>query len=375
MIALVRPGREESNTPEPPPGARDSSRTKKPRRKTNKTSRQSRPDSGEFAAPTIRRNDSVQEQPEKPGSVGDSSTPKQEQTVRSAPLHEQDIHLRPAIAEDFYYVMGSHLDPRGRISRVKTDRAGRPAHDSAARMYLIADDSARYHLSHLYRSHFEYESRLMNTSAGETLRLYWSDGVPTAAQELLELLTRRMAVPLEGLGNLNLVLALDRYKIVDGGVSPTEWKDTRVGSAISYLKYRKPRSRSFDQTPEFSELVEDLVETVRRHPAYNSASAIVSAPGSRGFGTSLAEEITRQISIRTGKKLFTANCLPHAPRKGIDAPDLSGKISIMSHITEACIVVDDVLHTGHTLDETARAARNAGAQAVYGIVAAKTMRS
>lgn len=280
-----------------------------------------------------------------------------------------------AIAEEFYYQLAPGLDPRGRVSRVKTTRAHRDRSRPETRMYLISADTARYHLSHVFRTQFDYEERLEQTSAGETLRLYWSEGVPIGAENLLELLTRRIALPLDGLGHLNLLLALDRYKIVDPEVHPNNWMDSKTGSAVNYLKYRKPRALRYSYEPEFKYLVDNMAEAIERHPSYSHATTLVSAPGSKETGSSLAEALTAQLADVTGKRMEYVSCPPHEPRKGPNPPNLAGTMSLTSLVSGTCIVIDDVLRTGHTLNETARAARSAGAAAVYGLVAAKTMRS
>ncbi|GAB38075.1 hypothetical protein GOSPT_025_01090 [Gordonia sputi NBRC 100414] len=138
---------------------------------------------------------------------------------------------------------------------------------------------------------------------------------------------------------------------------------------------RDPHAYPFHKEPEFDRLVQALAEAVTRHPAYSSASTIISAPSSRVTGESLAESLSLGVAKATGKNLIFATCRPHEPRKGPNPPDLSGMISVKALINGSCIVLDDVLHTGHTLNETARAALRAGATSVYGLVGAKTMRA
>lgn len=279
-----------------------------------------------------------------------------------------------ATAEEFSYQMDTGLDPRGRVRRVWTVRATTGPLPCETTMYLIAADSARYHLSHVFRDRFEYQAS-EQTPSGEARELSWHDGVPVEAEHLLELLTRRIALPVEGLGHLNLILALDRYKIIDPTVRPDDWRNTKIGSAVNYLKYQKPWGLAYSREPEFKTLLDPLVEAIERHPKYYSTTTILSAPGSKGPGTSLAEALSAELARITGKTLVHASCPPHAPRKGLNPPDLAGLMSVDTVISGDCIVFDDVLHTGHTLNETARAASVAGATNVYGLVAAKTMRS
>lgn len=296
------------------------------------------------------------------------------QEISKSP-HSHSIVTSSTLESEFYYRADTGADTRGRVLHVKTERQKKGQTGREVLMYLIAADTARYHLSNRFRDDFSYEPRLEHTRYGETLRISWPNGVPQAASELLELLTRRIALPLDGLGSLNLAIALDRYKIAERGVPPSQWSNTRIGADISYLKYHRPPARRFEQEQEFAPLVEELAEVLVKHPAYAEAPTLVGVPGSQGGGESLSEALAERLALRTGKNLAIAYCPPHPPWKGSNPPSLSGKVSIESKINGPSVVIDDVVRTGHSLNETALAARRAGATHVYGLVAAKTMRS
>ncbi|MCX2966289.1 hypothetical protein [Gordonia aquimaris] len=259
---------------------------------------------------------------------------------------------------------------------MKTERINPGGPDLATRMYLIADDASRYHLSHLFREQFEYAPRLEITSAGETLVLDWPYGVPEDAHRLVKVLLNHPAIPLAGLGNLNLAIALDRYKTIDTRLPASKWSNTRSGQAINDLKYqRQTPTAMLRLDPDFSYLANALSDVVRRHPAYSRASVVTSVPGANGTGVSLGEQLGRAVARKTGKPFVTALGPLRGPRKGDNPPDVTGTFSFEDQICGSCIVVDDVLWTGMSQNETARAARAVGATEVFGLAAAKTMRN
>lgn len=241
-------------------------------------------------------------------------------------------------------------------------------------MYLIADDEARYHLSKIFRQQFEYAPRLHNTSAGETLVLDWPKGVPESAHKLIQVLLQHPALPVSGLGNLNLALALDRYKVAEPGAD--QLQNTRTGAAINDLKYyRKPSPAMLSARSEFNYLANALADVVRMHPAYADAQVVTSVPGSDGSGESLGEQLGQAIARKTHKHYVRTIGPVRSARKGLNPPNVKGQFRLPHTIEGSCIAVDDVLWQGMSLNETARAARNAGATEVLGIVAAKTMRN
>ena len=54
--------------------------------------------------------------------------------------------------------------------------------------------------------------------------------------------------------------------------------------------------------------------------------------------------------------------------------DLSEEFTLSQRINERILIIDDVFHTGATLDAAAKAARRAGAPEVITLTAARTLR-
>ena len=111
-----------------------------------------------------------------------------------------------------------------------------------------------------------------------------------------------------------------------------------------------------------------------RHPNLLRAETIVGVPGHTATGTSVAELLAQSVAERTGKRYVRTFAPSRPERKGQNRRSVEGMFSIRSTLAGDCIVVDDVMLSGATLDETARAARSAGADRVFGLVAAKTLR-
>lgn len=201
--------------------------------------------------------------------------------------------------------------------------------------------------------------------------LEWPQGYPPGAQDLIELLRHALTLP-TGDDRIDLALALDWYKVVDAAVAPTEWRNTEAGDLVSKAKYwvSSPtvRQASADR------LIELLAAAVSRQPAFRDAACVVSVPGSKGDGNSVGEYIAAGVAEQTGKLLVLATGPAREPRKGGGAAGgLDGQFGLPAMIEGACIVVDDVFKSGVTMRATALAARQAGAAAVYGLAAAKTI--
>lgn len=196
---------------------------------------------------------------------------------------------------------------------------------------------------------------------------------------LCDLLRRVVCLPC-GSG-VEAAVALDWYKLADDSVDPHEWPNTRVGDLVNLGKYRY----RFDQVKLRAvggELTRHLCRIVDQHPAFRRASVMVDVPGhdaSRtSFGSRLCRSVAHQRDVRFVK---VASRVPFRPEAKNLTPanrrkSLDGQFRIdVSLRGLAVLIIDDVYRSGGSVDETARAARAAGATHVMALCATRTMRA
>lgn len=242
------------------------------------------------------------------------------------------------------------------------------------RSYLKTARLPLRHVDHCFGGHFEQLSPVPASRAEDYDNcLHWPGGFPSGAKELISLLQTALVLPTGHDGRLDLAMALDWYKVLDPAVAPTEWANTEAGDLVNKAKYwvSSPSIRR----AAADRLIELLSAAVGRHPAYRDASSVVSVPGSKGDGNSIGEYIASHVAQQTGKELVMTTGPAREPRKGGGgtACVLDGQFTLPTMIEGACIIVDDVYRSGITMRATALAARGAGATAVYGLSAAKTI--
>jgi pyrimidine operon attenuation protein/uracil phosphoribosyltransferase len=186
-------------------------------------------------------------------------------------------------------------------------------------------------------------------------------------QELLEVvLTLRRAQELES------ILALDWYMVPPDADDPaSQWTHTATGDLV-YRKYFTNNAPQVNAAG--SKLSDHLADVVRKHPRYSAADAVLVVPGTKHtFG----ERLARSVASRTGKEKIETKCLAtdHAEAKaGHTSFDLE-PYSVPRDVSgKAVIIVDDVFRSGRTMRSVAASARSAGACAVLGLVACRTMR-
>jgi adenine/guanine phosphoribosyltransferase-like PRPP-binding protein len=186
--------------------------------------------------------------------------------------------------------------------------------------------------------------------------------------DLLALLARVQSLPCSG--DLGLALALDWYKMRSDGTADVEWFDTEIGALIHRGKYsRIQRARK--------QLGDHLAEVIHAHPLLRSASTVVTVPGCDANGKSFAELLAGQVAKQTGLPLCRTQSAsgPREPRKSAATPLRSDEFWMPMMLFDSVIVIDDVYRTGNTVRTAARAARLAGAETVYALVAARTRRT
>lgn len=228
------------------------------------------------------------------------------------------------------------------------------------------------HIHHYYSSRFTYDQVPSGYIFTYSHCLRWPGGCPTELTPFVELLESGLAIPAQAIG-VDLGLALDWYKIPDDGLPSSQWSNTEVGELVHRAKY-------YLSSPELRRtaglaLIARLVDAIRSHPAMNAAPYIVSVPGSKGDGSSTGELIAKRVADATGKVLISTSGPQRPARKEDQSYSLDGKFLIRDNLSAPCVIVDDVIRSGTTIRAVAAVARRAGAPRVYGLVAAKTLRS
>jgi hypothetical protein len=204
--------------------------------------------------------------------------------------------------------------------------------------------------------------------------LRWQYGVPTECRHLIQFLTENLALPMAAHPVVKLASCLDWYKDAGTSINSSEWNDTYVGSLVSQGKYARPGHGSTSEKATDA-LVELMSAAIATHPEFRRADYIVSVPGSKGDYTSFGERLASAVAETTGKPLVQIEGPRREQRKSDAAPAVDGLFVAPSLLNGRCLVIDDVIRSGNSVAETARAARQAGATAVHVLAAAKTRRN
>jgi hypothetical protein len=201
--------------------------------------------------------------------------------------------------------------------------------------------------------------------------------VKPAVRLLLDLLKEIITVPS---GAIDLVAALDWYKIPAEGVDPYQWPNTETGELVNSGKYRY-RLAPGPQAEAGRNLASRICNVIDRHALLKDASIILDVPGhdSRlvSFGSRLAATVARDrglpmIKVQTSS-LFRAAAKELERHKLAQAFD--DEFSVPAEVRGQCVlIVDDVIRSGTSMGAVAKAARASGAYRVFGIGAVRTMR-
>lgn len=209
--------------------------------------------------------------------------------------------------------------------------------------------------------------------------VFWSPSAlrPDVA-ELLAVLgtTLMLSCPV----TLDFVLALDWYKKPVDGVSATSWPNTETGELVHLGKYRY-KTDGDRQAKVGLLLMQKVSAVIQGHPLLKKADIILDVPGHDiervSFGSRMAATVARDFEIP--KIRVRARDKFRAEAKSLDpsqrAKVLAGQFSIADDLKgQTVLIVDDVFQSGASMGEAARAARDAGANRVFGICAVRTRR-
>lgn len=197
-------------------------------------------------------------------------------------------------------------------------------------------------------------------------RFEFRDGLPPEIRDLVLLLKKVLS--LKTRRYVDVGLALDWYTVPEDGVDSSEWKRSRMGQ-MQYLSKWKSRRSAVE------EITDELLDTISRHPLLREAPTIVTVPGHAGDGKSFGERLARYVAKRAGKFVVnTSSRGPHAESK-TGSPHEYGDFGIAEELHGDVLIVDDVYRSGMSMSVAAEAARQAGAERVFGLVVARTLRN
>lgn len=212
----------------------------------------------------------------------------------------------------------------------------------------------------------------------------WTHALPSpeptakpAVRLLLDLLKEIIIVPS---GAIDLVAALDWYKIPAEGVDSYQWPNTETGELVSSGKYRY-RQAPGPQAEAGRNLASRICNVIDRHALLKDVSIVLNVPGhdSRlvSFGSRLAATVARDRGLPM-IKVHTSS-LFRAAAKELERHKLAqmfdDEFSVPSEVRGCSVlIVDDVIRSGTSMAAVGKAARASGAYRVFGIGAVRTMR-
>jgi hypothetical protein len=253
--------------------------------------------------------------------------------------------------------------------------AVRPVRDSDhSRLYLCGPDEVA-----------EQAKRMLEPTASRLIKMTpeqqreWShrlhvDGpVPDDVRETLALLEEILTLTKRTY--VDAAFALDFYKDPESDPDPQKWKDTSAGSMVHMAKY-------YGYAEALDALASVLAKVINGHALLRTADLVVSVPGHDTTRVSFGEQVAEAVAKKTGKPLVGATAAHERRPAAKEREKVEGGIDLEDEFTlpddvdgRVVIVIDDVYRSGQTMEAAAKAAKKAGADRVYGLVGARTMRS
>ena len=161
---------------------------------------------------------------------------------------------------------------------------------------------------------------------------------------------------------------------------------TVLGQWIHMAKSYNMGTDSPGSLPVAGLIAEQMVEFIGRHPIYRLCDGLVAALASNPEKTfDLPQILAERLEEDTGipflhealtKTRPTAQ-MKYCPRREDKLDNIHGSIACRdaSVAGKRILIVDDIIESGITLMETCRSLREAGATAVYGLAATKTLKN
>lgn len=146
-----------------------------------------------------------------------------------------------------------------------------------------------------------------------------------------------------------------------------------------------PDADSSGSTTVTALIAEQMVEFVRRHPLYQNCDGIVAVLPSNPekafdlpavLAASLEKELGMPYLNRATYKTRPTAQMKYCPTTEDKLDNISGSVGARRKMVagKRLLVVDDILESGITLNETANSLRAAGTEKLFGLVATKTLK-
>lgn len=194
------------------------------------------------------------------------------------------------------------------------------------------------------------------------------EGAPEDLDDVIEMLTLVLSIPAPD--HVDVAVALDWYKQPNGEL---ELEHTRAGYWIFTTKHAKEPTWSNSRKSR-REMIAQLVAFIETHPLYRNATAIVTAPGHKADGQSFGEVLAREVAARVGIPFVESTSPGPREQQKENPQDLTDTFTVEEDLSGDVIVLDDVYHTGGSASGAAAAAKRAGAERVFTITVARTIR-
>lgn len=198
---------------------------------------------------------------------------------------------------------------------------------------------------------------------------WWFDDGRDVVERLCKLLSS--VLTLARCPELDVAVAGDFYKAPADDVPPTKWPNTKFGGLVNRAKYWSGST----QAQAEAKLVRWLTKMIEMHPSLSGLDRIVIAPSTEtGLSERLGEAVARRLQVPTATANSDGNRTQPA-KVGRTSAQLEPYLFTKDLSGEQVVIVDDVCRSGVTLRSIAKAARDAGATTVGGVVGARTMRA
>lgn len=188
----------------------------------------------------------------------------------------------------------------------------------------------------------------------------------------LELL--KSVVTLTQRDRIDIATSLDWYKV---GEDSGELRNTGMGQCVNHTKHA-PFPNGRGSKAAWRLMCESMIAFVQGHPFYAAAGIVTAPPGHLADGNSWGERLAKEVARATGKPYVSMKGSgPRPERKDADNADLdlTDEFTLDQRMDgHRVIIIDDVFHTGTTLDAAASACREAGAVEVLTATVARTLR-
>lgn len=196
----------------------------------------------------------------------------------------------------------------------------------------------------------------------------FEDGAPAELEQVMETLSTVVTIPAPDY--VDVAITLDFYNRPD---DKGELERTTAGFWIYTTKYASQPTWSTSRDSR-RKMIGALVHVIETHPLLANASAIITAPGHLADGQGFGEVLAREVAGRVGIPYIETTSPGPRPQQKETPQDLTSVFTVQGNLSGAVIVLDDVYHAGGSASGAAAAARRAGADRVYSLTVARTIR-